>query len=65
MSVGPGAVPGPPTGMDLATSHPGPLSHLHLLNHDVMTGSVGPGVAPHSSDVLLALLARNKGLEGK
>ncbi|KAI5736752.1 hypothetical protein M8J76_006714 [Diaphorina citri] len=59
MSAGAGG-PGPP--MDLAPG--GPLSHLHLLNHDVMTGGPGTGVASHSPDVLLALLARNKSLEG-
>lgn len=60
MSAGAGG-PGPP--MDLAPG--GPLSHLHLLNHDVMTGGPVTGVASHSPDVLLALLARNKSLEGK
>ncbi|KAI5743232.1 hypothetical protein M8J77_015981 [Diaphorina citri] len=60
MSAGAGG-PGPP--MDLAPG--GPLSHLHLLNHDVMTGGPVTGVASHSPDVLLALLARNKSLEEK
>lgn len=39
---------------------PGLLSHLHHLHRDVAAPP-----PPHNPDVLLALLARNKSLEGK